>query len=179
MKKLLYILAVILLFTGCTELSNTPTKKAEEFLKKYQTLDNDVLTDLNTVLEEDTSLTTEQKEVYRNIMKKHYQNLVYMVNDETFNGDEATVEIEISVTDFRKVLNEAKIYLTNNPEQFNDENGNYDITKYTDYRLSKLKEAKEKVKFTIEINLTKVNDTWQVDELSQATMDKINGIFDY
>ena len=179
MKKLLYILSVSLLLIGCMDLSNTPTKKAEIFLKKYQTLDSDVLTDLDNVLDENMDMNVEQKDKYRSIMKKHYQNLTYEIKDETINGDDAIVEVEISVTDFRKVLDEAGSYLNNNQEEFHDEFGNYDISKYTDYRLDRLKEAREKVKYTIELSLTKVNDEWQVNELNDVTLDKINGVFNY
>ena len=39
MKKIIIIGLGILLFTGCDDVMNTPTKRVEEFLGKYQTMD--------------------------------------------------------------------------------------------------------------------------------------------
>lgn len=176
MKRLVYILFLFLL-VGCNDLSNTPTKKTEEFLKKYQTLDESVITDLESVVNE-SDLNDEQKAIYIDIMKKQYQNLSYEVKDETLNGDEAITAVEISVIDFKKVLDEANDYLKNNEEEFYD-NGEYSIVKFNDYKLNKLKQAKDKVRYTIEIKLTKINDKWTVDNLSNETYDKINGVYNY
>ena len=178
MKKFIYI-GLCLLLCGCNDLSNTPTKKTEEFLKKYQSLDNSVLTDLDNVLNEDTTLNESQKVMYEDIMKKHYQNLVYEIKDETIDGDEAVVTVEISVTDFKKVLDEANNYMNNNMAEFNDENGNYSVSKFNDYKLDKLKDAKDKVRYTLEISLTRVNGEWTVDTQNQMTYDKINGVYNY
>ena len=176
MKKLICILFLFLL-VGCNDLSNTPTKKTEEFLKKYQTLNNSVLTDLNNIVNE-SDLNESQKEKYIDIMKKHYQNLSYEIKDEVMDGDEAVVTVEISVTDFKRVLDEANNYMNDNKEQFY-ENGEYSVTKFNDYKLEKLKEAKEKVRYTIEINLTRINDKWSVEKLDKDTYDKINGVYNY
>jgi len=95
MKKVLFAVAALLL-VGC-ELSNTPTRQVEALMKKYQTLDNSVLTDLDVVIKHDEHLEGEQEEKYRDIMKKHYQNLIYEIKDEVINGDEAVVKVEITV----------------------------------------------------------------------------------
>lgn len=179
MKKIIYIALSLFLLCGCEDLSNTPTKKTEEFLKKYQSLDNSVLTDLDNVLYENDSLNESQKLMYKDIMKKHYQNLSYEIKNETIDGDEAVVTVEISVTDFKKVLEEANSYRDNNMEVFYDENGEYSLFKFNDYKLNQLKEAKDKVKYTIEINLNKVDDVWEIGQLDQMTYDKINGIYNY
>lgn len=177
MKKILILLVVLL--TGCTDLSNTPIKKTEEFVKKYQTLDNAVIEDLNKVVDNEITFSESQKETYKDIMKKHYQNITYEIKEDETNGDEAEVTVEIEVTDFNKALEESRKYLVEHPEEFNDDFGNYSLNKYNDYKLEKLKEAKEKVKYNIEINLIKINDTWQVKTPDDETLDKINGIFDY
>ena len=175
MKKLVFLLSLFLI--GCSDLSNTPTKKAEEFLKKYQTLDNSVISDLNNVVNE-SDLNETQRSMYIDIMKKHYQNLSYEIKDETMDGDEAVVTVEIAVTDFKRVLDDTNNYMNDNKEQFY-ENGEYSVSKFNDYKLEKLKEAKEKVRYTIEIKLIKINDKWSVDKLDSETYDKINGVYDY
>lgn len=179
MKKIISILLLALIFTGCSDLSNTPTKKAESFLKKYQMLDSTVLSDLDETLENNTIMNGEQKDEYKKIMKKHYQNLAYEVKDETINGDEAIVEVEITVTDFNKVLDEATVYLSDNIEEFYDENGEYSKDKFMDYRLQKLSDAKEKVKYTIEIPVSKVDEEWTVHNITEEIYSKINGTYNY
>lgn len=179
MKKIFYLIVSVLLFTGCTQLSNTPTKRVEEFLKSYQTLDNDVLNDLDNVITREISFNNNQQKEYRDIMKKHYQNLTYEVKEETIDGNNATVTVEITVTDFSKVMQETESYMNNNIEQFNDELGNYSMSRYNDYRLQALKSAKEKVKYTIDLTLTKKNDEWIMNNIDKITYDKINGIYNY
>ena len=119
MKKLLYLF-VVLLFTGCNQLSNTPTKRVEEFLKSYQTLDEKVLNDLDNVVNQDVTLSKQQQDTYKDIMKKHYQNLTYKIKDDTIDGNNAIVTAEITVTDFSKALQEANSYMNNNIQSFND-----------------------------------------------------------
>lgn len=66
-------------------------------------------------------------------------------------ADKAKVTVEIEVYDLYKITNEADKYYTTSPDEFKDETGNVSQTKYIDYRLSKLKEAKDKVKYTIDL----------------------------
>lgn len=178
MKKFLWLF-VIFLFIGCTDLSNTPYKKVEDFFKKYQSLDKAVITDLNNVVNEKTELTDSQKEVYKDIMKKHYQNLSYDIKDETINGNDAVVTVEIEVTDFKKVIDEAQNYLSNNVQKFYNGSNVYDINLYNDYLLSKMKEAKDTVKYTLYISLTKKDEKWELNTISDSIYEKINGIYNY
>ncbi len=175
MKKVLICLVLILV--GCTDLSNTPNKRVEEFLKKYQMLDSDVINDLDNVIAKETDFTTSQAYAYRDIMKKQYQSLSYEIKEDTIDGDSAFVTVEITVYDLRSALIEAENYLNTHMEEFVLENGDYSVAKYNDYRLEKLKQVKDKVQYTIYFNLTKVNKKWQLDEIDQITYDKINGIY--
>ena len=76
MKKILLGLSfILLLVAGCANTMNTPTKKVEELLGKYQKMDTAVLTQLDNVIAEDTTMTDEQKKEYRSLMEKQYQNL--------------------------------------------------------------------------------------------------------
>ena len=74
MKKIIILLSMIIL-VGCStlDISNTPTKKVEEFLNKYQILDEEILNELDNVIEEKTKLNDENKEEYRKIIKKHIE----------------------------------------------------------------------------------------------------------
>ena len=176
MKKILLITTLLFLF-GCENLSNTPIKKTEELLKKYQTLDNDVISDLNYVVDNEVTFSETQKEEYIKIMKKHYQNMTYEIKDDETDGNKAEVEVEIEVTDFNKVLKEADLYLEENNEEFLDDFGNLSISKFNDYKIEQLKKAKAKIKYTIEVELEKIENKWRVKQLDKEAIDKLNGIY--
>lgn len=184
MKKIGIFIVGLLLVTGCscgnTKLTmDTPTKKVENFLSNYQTLNKDVLRQLDEAVNKETDFTEDQKKEYKELMKNHYKNLKYEIKDEVINGDNATVTVEIEVTDYSKIMTDADNYLSENPSEFNNENGVYDISLFTKYRLDKLKEAKEKVKYTLDLTLTKVDNEWVLDTLSDVDESKIHGMYIY
>lgn len=178
MKKILYGIITVFLLTGCSSISNTPTRQVEGFFNKYQTLDNEVLTDLDKVISKESRFNAQNSREYREIMKKQYKDLTYKIKEETIDGDKATVQVELTVLDLGKVIREVENYKNNHIDEFKDENGNYDENKYVDYLIPKLKEAKEKVKYTIDINLTKIDKKWKIDGIDSDTEDKILGIYE-
>ena len=181
MKKLFCLLAAVTFLTGCDNggLLNTPTKKVEMFLANYQTLDADVLEQLDDVVDATESFDDDQKDTYREIMKKHYKNITYEVKDEIIDGDTAIVTTEIEVTDYSKVISEADTYKEENEKEFMNDAGEYDEKLFIDYRLNKLKEAKDTVKYTIDFTLTKVEDEWKLDPLTDEQENKIHGLYSY
>ena len=64
MKKVLLFLGAFFFMIGCDNLMNTPTKRVEEFLNKYQTMDSVVMDQLNYTIDEDYVLNETQKEEY-------------------------------------------------------------------------------------------------------------------
>ena len=111
MKRILLGLSFIVLFiVGCTNTMNTPTKRVEELLGKYQKLDSAVLAQLDNVIAEDTTMTDEQKKEYRSLMEKQYQNLSYKIKGEEITGDDASVDVEIEVLDYATSINESRKY---------------------------------------------------------------------
>ena len=61
MKKIVAICLGLLFLVGCSNTMNTPSKKVEEFLGKYQKLDDDVLTQLDVVMDNDAEMNDDQK----------------------------------------------------------------------------------------------------------------------
>ena len=184
MKKIGIFLLGLFFITGCsccnTKLTmDTPTKKVENFFSNYQTLNSTVLTQLDDVVSKETDFTEEQKEEYKKIIKDHYKDLKYEIKDEIIDGDNATVTVEIEVTDYSKIMTDADAYLTENPNEFNDAQGVYDVSLFTKYRLEKLKEAKDTVKYTLNLTLTKIDDDWALDALSDTDESKIHGMYVY
>ncbi len=179
MKKILLLVATIFLLAGCESVMNNPTKRVEVFLNKYQTMDEEVLSQLDDTLNNDRTLTSTQKKDYKDMMKKQYQNLTYTIKDEEVDGDTATVKVEIEVYDFNKAMNEADSYLLENQDEFIDENNKVDNEKFMDYKIKQMKNTNEKVKYTIEFNLTKNDNTWTLDNVDEITRQKIHGIYNY
>ena len=174
MKKVLYVLLAIGLLTGCSctaNMGNTPTKKVEDYLNKYQTNDNDVISDLEDVLTNDTSLTADERADYSDFMKKHYQDMQYEIKDETIDGDVATVLAEVTVRSYTDVLNNANQYRIDNPDEFTDTNT------FATYRLDKLKEVTDTETYTITFHLTKEDEKWKIQNLTDEDLRKISGMY--
>lgn len=171
MKKLFYVLLSVFILTGCGKMNNTPTKKVEALLSKYQSNDSEVMNDLDNVLLMDSNFTDDERNDYKEFMKKHYQDMTYKVKDESIDGDSATVEVEITVRNYSGAVNEANDYRLNNASEFNDSNT------FASYRLGKLKDVTDTETYTIVFTLTKTNDEWQVNPLSSDDESKLNGLY--
>lgn len=178
MKKLIYAVICLFLLVGCSNISNTPTRQVENFFNKYQTLDNEVLDDLDEIINKSQKFNDTNKETYRDVIKKQYKNMTYKIKEETIDGDKAVVTVEITVLDFGKIIREVVDYKNNHIDEFQDDNGNYDENKYINYLILKLENVKEKVKYTIDINLTKLDEKWKIDGIDSDTEDKILGIYE-
>lgn len=174
------IVMIVLVLVGCNnKLMDTPTKRVEMYLSRFQTLDNAVLEDLDRVVAEEENFQAEHREAYKKLMKKQYQGLVYHVKDEVVNGDSAVVTVEIEVTDFSKTMAEAETYRQQHPEEFQDDQGMEDAYKYTTYRLEKMKNAKERVKYTLELMVNKQDDKWVLSPITDSDFSKIHGVYQY
>lgn len=180
MKKLAMMLFVPFLLVGCGQkMMNTPTKQVEMFFANYQSLDDSVVEQLNKVANEEELFNSTQRKEYVELMKKHYQDLKYEIKDEIIDGDTATVTVEIEVTDYSKTLEDAEKYLNENKSEFNNDKNEYDESLFTTYRLEQLKKSTDKVKYTLNIYLTKVDNEWKIDDLSETDRMKINGMYEY
>lgn len=182
MKKIWIALSMALLITtGCTlgVTNNTPTKKVEMFLAKYQKLDADVLEDLENVIIADATFDKNQQDKYRDLMKKHYQDLTYDIQDEKIDGDEATVVTQIEVRDYTKAKAKANEYKEKNKKEFQDDKGEYDAAKFYDYLLEQFDKVDDKVTYTINFKLTKKDGEWKLNDLTDEQEQKIHGIYEY
>lgn len=179
LRKVLLVIVALFLVVGCGNMMNTPTKKVEEFLGKYQTQDKEVLAQLDDVIKDAGNFNEDQKEKYRDLMKKQYQNLSYKIKDETEDGDNATVQVEIEVYDYGKAISESETYLTTNRSEFvtDVEKDIVDTVKFLDYKIKQMTDVKDKVKYTINFTLTKINDEWKLDNISDIDRQKLHGLY--
>ena len=165
-KLLLFALPILFIFLVGCEMANTPTSKVEDLFTKYLKLDTDIDNGIDNILDEQ-NLSESQKERYRKILENQYKNLSYHIKEETVDGDNATVTAEIEVTDLKKSLEglvfDSTIYTK---ETFDEE------------RLNRLEQAKDKVKYTLELTLTKgSNDEWKLNALTNEQIKKIQGMY--
>lgn len=205
MKKLFIVLLLSLfIVTGCGN-SMTPTGAVEDFLGKYQSMDSDVLAQLDKVVNDDTTMSDEQKKEYKSLMEKQYQYLSYKVTDEEIVGDTATVDVEIEVFDYASSIRKSDEYYEKNKDMFeeayeddnkskedmvdnnashegnvNTDDGNIvtQTKKYIDYKIEQMKTVTDKIKYTITFNLSKEDNEWVVDDISDIDRQKIHGLFD-
>lgn len=176
MKKLILVLISTILLIGCT--SNSPTKRTEEFLTKYQSLSDEVMSDLDLSAETE-NLGSTYTNTYKDVMKRQYQNMKYEITNETVNGDEAIVTAKVTVYDLYKTRGESQTYMSTNPTEFNDELGVYSQDKYREYELDKMLKTDYTIDYTIDFYLEKVDDTWTMRELSNSQKEKLHGIYNY
>lgn len=197
MKKLLILFSLVLILaTGCGTRMGTPTKKVEEFLGKYQSMDSEVLAQLDSVISSDTSMSDEQKKEYQGLMEKQYQNLSYKIKSEEINGDNATVLVEIEVYDYASSISKSKEYYNEHRDEFIDDDKNNDMddnntvgdliedvtaetVKFIDYKIKQLKNVTDKVKHEIKFYLTKNEDNeWVLDDITDVDRQKIHGLYE-
>ena len=164
-KKILLFIMPLLLLVGC-ELGNTPTSTVENLLTKYQKLDSDIDSGIDSILVEQNMLD-EQKERYRALIEKQYKNLSYEVKEELIDGNNATVLVEIEVIDYKRAINDLVF-----------DNSIYTKETYDNEKFTRLENANDKITYTIEFNLSKDNDDkWRLNALNNEEIKKIQGMY--
>ena len=176
MKRLLVVFIILLTLTGCG--GNTAKGAVDSYLKKYRNLNSEVLIDLEKLVE-DENLSSEQEDKYRDILKKQYKDLTYEVIEEEYDNDISYVTVKISVYDLYKAQNDASIYLRNNPEEFYNENNEYDVNLYLDYKLDEMKNMNDKVEYKVTFTVIKEDDKYIVEQPTEEVLQKIHGIYNY
>lgn len=174
--KIFAICLLMLIVTACS-LGTTPTSAVERLLAKYNNADEEIVVELDDYVNAST-LTDEQNEKYKNVYLKQFRDMKYEIKEEVVDGDTATVTAQITVYDYYNAENDVNDYLANNRDDFMTD-GEYDEAKFTDYKLNKLDEVTDTVDYTIEFTLTKVDDNWEVNELTNEQLKKIHGVYEY
>ena len=176
-SKILLFLVTALLITGCNDMMNTPTKRVEEYIGKYQILDSTVLTELDEVVD-NSDYNESYKEEYKELMIKQYQNLSYKIKSEQTNGDNANVIVELEVFDYNKALKEANDYIEEHSDEFLDDEKETRSEKIDHYKINAMKEVTDKASYTINFNLVKDNKKWVLEKISDSDLEKIHGLYE-
>jgi hypothetical protein len=179
--KKIFVMSLLglFLFVGCSNTTNTPSKKVEDFLAKYQNQDQDILTQLELTLDSDTEMDDDQKEDYKALMTKQYQNLTYKITDEQVEDDSASVDVEIEVYDYATSITKSKEYFDQHKDEFvSDDDDDATVSKaYIDYKIKEMKDVTDKTTYQITFNLTKTDGEWTVDDITDADRQKLHGLY--
>ena len=161
MKKYLVFFLCIFCLVGCT---NKSSKEAViEYLEKYRNFTAEIEESLMKDLES-VNWTKEQKEKYILLMKKQFVNLKYKIKEEIYNGEEATVLVDITVYNYHNSKREAL------KEQ--DESQNY-----IDKVLEKMNNETHTIKYTLVFKTNYKEGVWVLEQPSEETLKKIEGIY--
>jgi|GEM_PF-2107676 len=175
MKKTILII-LTLFFIGCSN-AKTALEITDEYFKKYQSLNNSILNNLNDMVNL-LELTENQKKEYETILKKQYQNLEYQIMEEYYKNDLAIVTVKIQVYDYYQATIEFNEYYQNNLEEFYI-NGEKDVIKYNDNRLKALANQTNRISHLIEIELEYKENNWHIKQPTKENLEKLHGIYDY
>lgn len=179
-RKILFLFLGLFLVVGCTQMMNTPTKQVEEFLSKYQTMDKKVMNQLDEVISSAGTMTKEQKEKYRELMKNQYKNLAYKIKEDKEDGNEATVEVEVEVYDYATAIKNSESYLLTHKEEFlrsDVEEETVDEEKFMDYKLEQMDKVKDKIKYTLHFVLEKKDKEWKLEDITDIDRQKLHGLY--
>lgn len=176
--KVLLVVGICLVLAGCGCMKKTAKGAVQDYLNQYKNLSSNVISSMDDVVN-DENLTDSQKEKYRDILKRQYQDLKYEITSEKYDGDNATVEVKITVYDLYKVQKDANNYLTNSGDEFK-ENGAYSNDLFMNYKLDKMKKVTDTVEYNITFNVTKDDKgNYKVNDLSNSDLEKIHGVYNY
>lgn len=178
MKKVLMVVLSIIIITGCSLVSLGPSEAVKNFLNKYKDNDQAVVDELNDYLSNE-NLDDETIKEYREIYIRQYSNMSYIIKGERIDGDKAAVTVEISVYDYYKANKEAGDYFTSNNQEFLDSKGDIDLSKFLKYKINKLLDTTDKVSYTLDLNLNKVDDKWEIEPLTNEQLTKLHGTYEY
>lgn len=196
--KIIFVGMLLLLVAGCGNNMSTPTNKVEEFLGKYQSMDEDVLVQLDQVIAKDDTMNDDQKDKYKSLMEKQYQNLSYKIENEDLEGDSATVDVEIEVLDYATTVSKAQEYYNDHKDEIEEkykekkeDNDNVvedavddtlqaaeESAAYINYKLEELETANDTVTYTITFYLTKEDGSWVLQDISDLDRKKLHGLYE-
>lgn len=177
MKKIIIFLTCLFMVVGCSCTNDKAQDAVEKYLDNYKSLDSNVLKDIDTIVDQE-DLKDEQKGTYKDILKKQYSDLMYTVENESYDGDNAKVTVKVTVYDLYKATKNATDDLNKKPEDFLT-NGEYDKDKYVSHKLNLMKDMNETVAYNLVFDVKKVDGKWQVEQPDEETLEKLHGIYNY
>lgn len=177
MKKIL--LGIFITFLSACSLmgTNTPKERVKELLDKYKNQDTSIITQLEETISGEYK--GEYKDRYKELMLNQYKNMEYKITDEIIDGNTAVVTADVTVYNYGSMIDNANEYLKEHEQEFykDEEKKEIDNDKFLDYKLDQLEQVEDRKTYTIEFTLTKDNNEWKLDDLSNENISKLHGIY--
>ncbi|MBQ8131798.1 MAG: hypothetical protein IJ193_04845 [Bacilli bacterium] len=146
----------------------TPIDLTKEYMNQYKNCDSEVVKKIKYPFEDE--LTKAQKAKYKEIIKSQYMALDYEITEETVGEIDAIIKVEFSVLDYKASYEKATSYLRLYGQDKTEE-------KKVDYKLSEMEHTGEKEKYSIEFTFHKLDGEWEMMDLTDADLEKLQGIF--
>jgi len=176
MKKVIFLVIILFFISGCTPQS--AVDPVCEYINKFRNHDSEVTSSIEELLRQE-NLLKEQDEMYRLIMKKQYVDLEYKVTKETYHGDRAIIEVELTVYDYEHSRIKSLEERNHHPEEFQLSDGSWDREKYVNLQLKYMKEETERVKYTVNFYVNLQDGTWVLENPEWEVLEKIHGLYRY
>ena len=161
MKRL--ILVVLLMFSfGCTK--TNASYEVTSYLNKFKNHDEQILASLDKILLT-KGLSDSQSDLYKLVMKRQYSDLEYDIISEHYNGDEANIEVLITVYDYENSKNKALDEISSTDDKI-------------DLILKMMDKEEKRVSYTLNFRVLYDNG-WHLQNPSMTDLEKIHGIYDY
>ena len=177
MKKILVMIGTLLMVVGCSCSNDKAADAVESYLNDYKELNDYVLQDIDELVENE-NLTDKGKEIYREVLKRQYRDLMYTIENEDYDGDTAQVTAKITVYDLYKAQKDASKYLSDHPDEFLTD-GEYDNDLYMEYKLEQMRDMNDTVSYNIVFTVTKNDGKWYVEQPDEDVLEKIHGVYNY
>ena len=164
MKKILVMIVSLFMVVGCSCSNDKAADAVEKYLNDYKGLNDHVLEDID--------------EIYREVLKRQYRDLVYTIENEDYDGDTADVTVKITVYDLYKVQKDASNYLSEHPDEFLTD-GEYDNDLYMEYKLEQMKNMNDTIQYNVVFHVVKQDGDWVVEQPDEEMLEKIHGVYNY
>lgn len=165
MKKIGIIIVLLLLLVGCGKKS--ASDEVIFFLEQYKKMNVSVINSLeNDLAKEEWS--DEQKERYRNVIKRQYKDMEYEIVHERYDSDLAFIDVKIKVYDYYKAQE--------NIDYYNIDNG----MSLLDYKINAMANTNDRIEYPIVFKLEKdTKGDYKIIDLDNSDIEKIHGIYNY
>ena len=137
------------------------------FLEQYKKMNVSVINSLeNDLAKEEWS--DEQKERYRNVIKRQYKDMEYEIVHERYDSDLAFIDVKIKVYDYYKAQE--------NIDYYNIDNG----MSLLDYKINAMANTNDRIEYLIVFKLEKdTKGDYKIIDLDNSDIEKIHGIYNY
>lgn len=127
----------------------------------------------------DNATVTAEIEVYDYYKANKDAETYYNNNPDEFKSDDNEGLVDKVKDAALDAVDGAKDAVENGNNNDNNTNGNSSDSKYLEYRLNQLTNTKDRVKYTVDFTLTKVDGKWKLNDIDDATRQKIHGLYEH